>query len=66
MGLIFAAVGPKRKPSRRQRAIEQIMNKPLKRIENAWKPNSKNAKKTEDAAEHLTKKLKFVSEQVNS
>merc|ERR1711871_66433 len=57
MGLIFVAVGPKRKPSRRQRAIEQIMNKPLKRIENAWKPNSKNAKKTEDAAEHLTKKL---------
>ena len=48
MGLIFAAIGPKRKLSRRQRALEQIMNKPLKRIENAWKPNSKNAKKDEE------------------
>ena len=28
MGLIFAAIGPKRKLSRRQRALEQIMNKP--------------------------------------
>ena len=57
MGLVFIAVGPNRKPSRRQRALDQINNKPLKRSENAWKPNSKNAAKTEDCVLHLTKKL---------
>jgi hypothetical protein len=45
MGLSFLPAGPTRKPSARQRAMENLMNKPLVRSENAWKPASKKASK---------------------
>ena len=57
MGLNFIPTGQMRKPSHRQRAMEQLMNKPLLRSENAWKPNSKKKVADEDPLAVLKKKV---------